>query len=1254
MARGRAANMSSEHAHGRRGSLAQTSQSISIPHAPNLPSHRGILEPKPRQPLQRARDAASKFLGYTPSRPPSAHGDRDEDRYAQGSAQFKRHPSLSIAQDATTSHRTGLEINTIAINETGTHALIGGKGIFKTIKVEEGHCNEDLNLRTTILSSPRNASGAPRDIWQIDIADVAWAKGEHGDYVVAATSSGKIILYNLRIAGLQAALLYEHSRQVHKVTFNPHRGNLLLSGSQDGTVRLWDLRDVKAQASALHSKRKFAGQADGVRDVKWSPTEGLEFACGTDSGDVQCWDLRNLKSPKAKISAHLLACNSIDWHPDGKHLMSASSDRSVRVFDFSVNRPKNASWEIKTPYPVMNARWRPSCESSVLADNGARMCTQFITSYSTDHPAMQLWDLRRPYLPFRELAPYRTWAPTDLLWHSQDLLWTVGREGVFLQTDMQYVPKLIDRRNLQALDVSPLNELSFSTQVRTTRRMPVSVKQALKTKTSSSLSISPDSGFLSRSWADDTLDHVFLALESQHRPLVRSDSNSRAQGANFQPGSTNSDRREIRTIKLDDVLLNRKSFQPKQIACRGTVPGPGQRNLAAVSAMQDLMMRSSAKSIEDVSSRALRAIENNIQAAQRIGSYRLSQTWQIVWQTLESHLRQRTKLRDEVLAGGEHRYHSHRREALHVSRLAARLAAHYLKSPTHSPTSMHPVPSIIQQLAQPESSSNVPTPLARPTTTSRPNGYETLPDPIEEHITLPPSLARTHSAFEQFSFSKQHPGDHPEQRLTADNLSGLQLQQEDEQAADRIDMVRRWSAQPRVPLHLDDAELRGMQTPPDLEKHDSDESFKFLEGSLDSRNTMFPDSLSSAASQIQMVAEHPSRKLESEVKENGQEEESVAQSQHMAFEGSGTLAESSINDLAGTGNSFGSKQEAAGQWSPELSLSNGSRKGVPEQASSSARPEPSSDTGPTPAPSIPEIYASSEPDAGSTTANNVTRPATSRAPQMFDSNASLMDIGPEPASMRSLQYIDIEGSKPWTLLEMLQQLIRFYTVDEPIPQAVSMLLLIVAPLMPLTHPLPAAEIETSVRVYLEYAVDHLNLEFDDVYRWFSACDFERAMHAGLHPLQIEGILSTYHEQLLSRRCFSEASELRKLAFPAYPALYEDFIRDNVIHFKCSNCNKPIAPGRTTTQCEKCRVKRTACTVCWMPRSPWVTAPLNQLGLDPDTSEQHHVHQAKLYTACLACGHSGHADCYRFWFLQSGGTGCPTEGCLCTCTYNIHR
>jgi hypothetical protein len=136
--------------------------------------------------------------------------------------------------------------------------------------------------------------------------------------------------------------------------------------------------------------------------------------------------------------------------------------------------------------------------------------------------------------------------------------------------------------------------------------------------------------------------------------------------------------------------------------------------------------------------------------------------------------------------------------------------------------------------------------------------------------------------------------------------------------------------------------------------------------------------------------------------------------------------------------------------------------------------------------------------------------------------------------------------------------------------------------------------------------------------------------------------------------------LRKLAYPAYPAVYEDFLRSNVVHFRCGDCGKAVAPdaeGRTA--CRHCRRAerggQRACAICWVGESPWSTSSSSSSGGGAGGGSGGEEGQgggsrkmARLRTACMACGHSGHAACYQHWFGELGGIGCPTEGCLCTC------
>ena len=1174
----------------------------SIPSAPPLPAPR---------PLQRARDAATRLFGYS-SRPPSPQEDESIRRASRA-----RFAALSATENATTSHRTGLEINTIAINEEGTHALVGGKEIFKTIRVEDGSCAEDLNLRSAIRSNPVQASGQKRQVYSIDIADVAWAKGDCGNYVAAATSSGKIILYDLGHAGMPAAQLYEHFRQVHKVTFNPHRGNLLLSGSQDGTVRLWDLRDVRdvRQASTLKSKHKYSGQSDGVRDVKWSPTDGVDFAFGTDSGWIQRWDMRNLKQAKIKIPAHTTTCNTIDWHPDGKHIVSAGSDKIVRVWDFSVSRRQKASWEIRTPYPVLNARWRPSCESALYFDNGARQCAQLVTAYDQAHPMLHIWDFRRPALPFREIAPYNS-SPTDLLWHSQDLLWTVGKEGVFLQSDIQHASKIVDKRNLQAVAVSWRGDMNF-----------VTLKRRQRGSRQHPFAGAPDSSvqshgnMFSRSWQDDSLDSTFLVSlpGKQHEPTKHK---TRTQSLNM--GST-VHQLPFFTLPLDEVLLQRRHTRPIQLAVRGMVLG--RHDSATTYLARTMKFDITELRIADDFHDALNALmKMNVCAVEAAGFYRLAQSWRIMNFVLTKYLRDRAKYKHQLLLEGKPQIRMPAGRG-DLSMVARRLMKDQVKSPSPTPPSLKPVSTLTRQLALSDEASSQKTPLARPVTNGESKNRKeplVLPDPdIAEQLKLPPSLSPT------------VPEDGIEQRLTLNNLDGLQRLHQTPNGLDKADMVRRWSIQPKEPLSLDPVDENGVKIPPRLEKRDSDESFMFLDGSFDSRGPSFPSSHASTGSgPLKMVSEHPSRANIGRAAERGGTE-AINFGNGRAEIPKLPLYDAENLSARPTSSSIlaAAVKEEIDAKAKDLRITSRKDPGEIELGPGSYPDE----WGIYPSPDImPMKTLDPEPVTQPTPP---TSPSRVRENKLRDSSILRVTMESKQADEKKEMWLylpedgdaDLEEDKPVILVHMLQQLIRDYACRGEAQTAVQLILLL-SPLLPRTHPLPRSEVQAVVNEYVDsfsslgYAPEEIETILDR--------HIESLVASGLHPLQNEAVISTYHEQLLHLQLYNEATLLRKISFPTYPAVYEQGLKDNSIHIRCGNCKKPLPLGLEILRCESCSEKQSTCPICVSNESPYNMT----------------TRACKLWSQCLLCNHGGHADCMNAWFNDSwvGDGGCPSEGCLCDC------
>lgn len=139
--------------------------------------------------------------------------------------------------------------------------------------------------------------------------------------------------------------LYTLSAHVDEITALNFRGDVLVSGSADKTIRHWDLEkgrcvqtlDVMwaaAQASATIGSgesgwkptgRSASGAADFVGSLQVFESA---LACGTADGMVRLWDLRSGQVHRSLVG-HTGAVTCLQF--DDVHLITGSVDRSIRV-----------------------------------------------------------------------------------------------------------------------------------------------------------------------------------------------------------------------------------------------------------------------------------------------------------------------------------------------------------------------------------------------------------------------------------------------------------------------------------------------------------------------------------------------------------------------------------------------------------------------------------------------------------------------------------------------------------------------------------------------------------------------------------------------------------------------------------------------------------------------------------------------------------------------------------------------------------
>ena len=139
-----------------------------------------------------------------------------------------------------------------------------------------------------------------------------------------ATRSGLIsALQGARGSGV-LGILHGHSAPIFSVAFGPD-GRTLASGSDDGTVRLWDTRTNKQLGDPL------TGHDGTVYGVAFSP-DGRRLATSGADHTVRLWDVAGRREV-ARLEGHTGLVFSAVFSRDGRTLVSASQDRSVLVWD---------------------------------------------------------------------------------------------------------------------------------------------------------------------------------------------------------------------------------------------------------------------------------------------------------------------------------------------------------------------------------------------------------------------------------------------------------------------------------------------------------------------------------------------------------------------------------------------------------------------------------------------------------------------------------------------------------------------------------------------------------------------------------------------------------------------------------------------------------------------------------------------------------------------------------------------------------
>ncbi|ORX49056.1 WD40 repeat-like protein [Hesseltinella vesiculosa] len=359
---------------------------------------------------------------------------------------------VNVYAHPTPSLRTRMSgaISSLALSPGGDAVVIAGREILKILTVTPEEVTETLNLRVGSQSTLNFSSN-----------DVKWGNNATKSKIATAATNGSILIWDIYRVGRKVdRIINEHARAVNRICFQPENGHILLSASQDGTMRCWDLRDSRSGA-----KLKFEGKSESVRDVQFNPVVHYDFAAAFETGTLQKWDMRN---PKAmydrKVSAHNGPCLTVDWHPTGRLVATGGRDKTIKVWDLNSDN-RRPLYMMRTMAAVSRVQWRPDHDDEIAS-----------CALNTEK-RIHIWDVRRPNIPKYAFDEHES-TPTGFLWFNNDVIYSVAKDKYFIRQHIQsaYQPIDILRHNslcwniqgdlALAVDNSPTSEFVDSTTTR--------------------------------------------------------------------------------------------------------------------------------------------------------------------------------------------------------------------------------------------------------------------------------------------------------------------------------------------------------------------------------------------------------------------------------------------------------------------------------------------------------------------------------------------------------------------------------------------------------------------------------------------------------------------------------------------------------------------------------------------------------------------------------------------------------------------
>lgn len=186
------------------------------------------------------------------------------------------------------------------------------------------------------------------------IEDIAWSRKESNIFATASVDKCIRIFDTRPATKCQCVSMVKngHSDDINVISWNPIHKHLLLSGSDDHSFKVWDLRKFPkaAKKKSIKPHAHYKWHTGAITTVDWCPHDASTCSASGEDNQISIWDLsleqdnsepvrgaqlpKDMKIPPQLVFVHAgqTDIKEVKWHPQIPNMMVSSAGSGFHIF----------------------------------------------------------------------------------------------------------------------------------------------------------------------------------------------------------------------------------------------------------------------------------------------------------------------------------------------------------------------------------------------------------------------------------------------------------------------------------------------------------------------------------------------------------------------------------------------------------------------------------------------------------------------------------------------------------------------------------------------------------------------------------------------------------------------------------------------------------------------------------------------------------------------------------------------------------